>query len=143
VLSWILKIILLLISLENLIYKVRKESYKWPFFYVLIFGYLFRKREMEIMRTAGSIILATCSAVLQIPSLDILTNYIPDFMNWGQSASELVKLVYSVCGVIMLISSIKMLKIRRELKEFDLEMKKKDLQDYEELQKKLKDAENG
>jgi len=98
---------------------------------------------MEIMRTAGSIILATCSAVLQIPSLDILTNYIPDFMNWGQSASELVKLVYSVCGVIMLISSIKMLKIRRELKEFDLEMKKKDLQDYEELQKKLKDAENG
>ena len=41
----------------------------------------------------------------------------------------------------MLISSIKMLKIRRELKEFELEMKRKDLQDYEELQKKLKDAE--
>ncbi len=96
---------------------------------------------MEIMRTGGSIILAACSAILQIPSLDSLINYIPEFMNWGQGASELVKLVYSICGVIMLISSIKMLKIRRELKEFELEMKRKDLQDYEELQKKLKDAE--
>jgi len=93
------------------------------------------------MRTGGSIILAACSAILQIPSLDSLINYIPEFMNWGQGASELVKLVYSICGVIMLISSIKMLKIRRELKEFELEMKRKDLQDYEELQKKLKDAE--
>jgi len=96
---------------------------------------------MEVMRTGGSIILAACSAILQIPSLDSLINYIPEFMNWGQGASELVKLVYSICGVIMLISSIKMLKIRRELKEFELEMKRKDLQDYEELQKKLKDAE--
>ena len=86
---------------------------------------------MEIMRTGGSIILAACSAILQIPSLDSLINYIPEFMNWGQGASELVKLVYSICGVIMLISSIKMLKIRRELKEFELEMKRKDLQDYE------------
>ncbi len=96
---------------------------------------------MEIMRTGGSIILAACSAILQIPSLDSLINYIPEFMNWGQGASELVKLVYSICGVIMLISSIKMLKIRRELKEFELEIKIKGLQDYEELQKKLKDAE--
>ena len=59
---------------------------------------------MEIMRTGGSIILAACSAILQIPSLDSLINYIPEFMNWGQGASELVKLVYSICGVIMLIS---------------------------------------
>ena len=96
---------------------------------------------MEIARIASSIALATASAILQIPSLDSLINYIPEFMNWGQSASELVKLVYSICGVIMLISSIRMLKIRRELKEFELEIKRKNLQDYEDLQKKLKDAE--
>jgi len=41
----------------------------------------------------------------------------------------------------MLISSIRMLKIRRELKQFELEIKRKDLQDYEDLKKKLKDAE--
>ena len=96
---------------------------------------------MEIARIASSIALAAASAILQIPSLDSLINYIPEFMNWGQSASELVKLVYSICGVIMLISSIRMLKIRRELKEFELEIKRKDLHDYEYLQKKLKDAE--
>jgi MFS-type transporter involved in bile tolerance (Atg22 family) len=62
-------------------------------------------------------------------------------MNWGQSASELVKLVYSICGVIMLISSIRMLKVRRELKKFELEMKRKGLRDYEDLKNKLKDAE--
>ncbi len=83
--------------------------------------------------------LAATSAILQIPSLDSLTNYIPEFINWGQSASELVKLVYSVCGVVMLISSIKMLKVRRELKEFELELKRKNLRDYEDLQNKLKD----
>ncbi len=96
---------------------------------------------MEIARIAGSIALAAASAILQIPSLDSLIDYVPEFINWGQNASELVKLVYSICGVIMLISSIRMLKIRRELKEFELEIKRKDLQDYEELQKKLKDAE--
>ncbi len=98
---------------------------------------------MELARIAGGIILAATSAILQIPSLDILTGYIPDFINWGQSASELVKLVYSVCGVIMLISSIKMLKVRRELKEFELELKRKNLQDYEDLQSKLKDDKIG
>ena len=94
---------------------------------------------MEILRIAGGIMLAATSAILQIPSLDSLTNYIPEFINWGQSASELVKLVYSVCGVIMLISSIKMLKVRRELKELELELKRKNLRDYEDLQNKLKD----
>ncbi len=94
---------------------------------------------MEIARMSGSIMLAAASAMLQIPNLDILTGYIPEFMNWGQGASELVKLVYSICGVIMLISSIKMLKVRRELKEFELELKRKDLQDYDDLQSKLKD----
>lgn len=94
---------------------------------------------MEILRIAGGIMLAATSAILQIPSLDSLTNYIPEFINWGQSASELVKLVYSVCGVVMLISSIKMLKVRRELKEFELELKRKNLRDYEDLQNKLKD----
>jgi len=98
---------------------------------------------MEIARIAGSIILAAASAILQIPSLDSLTNYIPEFINWGQSASELVKFVYSVCGVVMLIYSIKMLKVRWELKEFELELKRKDLQDYEDLQSKLKDDKIG
>ena len=94
---------------------------------------------MEILRIAGGIMLAATSAILQIPSLDSLTNYIPEFINWGQSASELVKFVYSVCGVVMLIYSIKMLKVRRELKEFELELKRKNLRDYEDLQNKLKD----
>ena len=94
---------------------------------------------MEILRIAGGIMLAATSAILQIPSLDRLTNFIPEFINWGQSASELVKLVYSDCGVVMLISSIKMLKVRRELKEFELELKRKNLRDYEDLQNKLKD----
>jgi MFS-type transporter involved in bile tolerance (Atg22 family) len=96
---------------------------------------------MEIARIGGSVALAMASAILQIPSLNSLIDYIPEFMNWGQSASELVKLVYSICGVIMLISSIRMLKVRRELKKFELEMKRKGLQDYEDLKSKLKDAE--
>jgi len=41
--SWIIKIILLIISIESLIHRVRSESHTWPFFYVLRFGYLFKK----------------------------------------------------------------------------------------------------
>tara|TARA_Y100001951_G_C11128111_1_gene176668 strand:+ start:318 stop:521 length:204 start_codon:yes stop_codon:yes gene_type:complete len=43
VIAWIIKIILIIISLENLVHRIRTEAHTWPIFYVLNFGYLFKK----------------------------------------------------------------------------------------------------
>lgn len=94
---------------------------------------------MELLKTMGGIILAMTSAVLQIPSLDVVSSYLPECLQWGQTASELVKFAYSICGVVMIIFSIKMLKVRIKLKEMDLKLKENKLEDWEDLQVKLKD----
>ncbi len=43
--AWIIKAILILISLENLVHRLRTEAHTWPIYYVLNFGYLFKSKK--------------------------------------------------------------------------------------------------
>lgn len=44
--GWVvLKILLLIISIENLVHRIRTEAHTWPIFYVLNFGYLFKSKD--------------------------------------------------------------------------------------------------
>ncbi len=51
--GWFIKIVLILLSIENLIHRVRTEAHTWPIFYVLNFGYLFKNRSDGDIKDSG------------------------------------------------------------------------------------------
>jgi uncharacterized membrane protein YdbT with pleckstrin-like domain len=97
---------------------------------------------MEMSRTIGGWIMAITGTILQIPNS---SEFVPEFLKWGENLNETIQLIYAFFGVIMIILSAIMLIIRMHYtikeKELDLKIKTKGFQDYEDLQKKLKDAE--
>lgn len=48
-----LKIIIIIISIENLIHRIRTEAHTWPIFYVLRFGYLFKDKNNGTTQNDG------------------------------------------------------------------------------------------
>lgn len=51
--AWIIKIIVIVISLENLVHRLRTEAHTWPIFYVLSFGYLFKSKKDGDSKDSG------------------------------------------------------------------------------------------
>ena len=71
--------------------------------------------------------------------MDVAREYLPEFLQWGQTASDFVQFIYAVCGVVFIFFAIRMQKVKIKEKELDVKLKKQGLTDWEELKERLKE----
>jgi len=95
--------------------------------------------------------LLTGATILQIPAFDTFAEFLPDFIVWGQHATDAVQFIYAVIGAIMAFYSMKILKIRVRDKQLDLIKKERSMlanqmtdtrKDYEALKQEIEDLKN-
>ena len=80
--------------------------------------------------------LVGASGYLQVPKLDFLHKFLPEFITWGESLSGFMANLYSAIGVMFLIAafvskllSIKEKSLTNRTIELENELKEKELED--------------